>query len=62
MGGARVGGRGNHIWRGCSQRTWPPPTMAPRCRPLPLQEIGALCQLVVICGRNKKLAEKLQKK
>jgi hypothetical protein len=31
-------------------------------RPLPLQYIGADCQLVVICGRNAKLVDKLQSK
>lgn len=25
-----------------------------------VQKVGPVCQLVVICGRNKKLVEKLQ--
>ena len=39
-------------------------TRPPAClslRPLP-QAIGSDCQLVVICGRNARLVERLQKK
>lgn len=28
----------------------------------PLQHIGSACQLVVICGRNAKLVDRLQSK
>jgi hypothetical protein len=35
---------------------------APPPRGLPTQYIGGDCQLVVICGRNSKLVQKLQSK
>ena len=48
----------------CPSRTARRPTLPanPALQPRPPQHVGADCQLVVICGRNAKLVERLQAK